>query len=107
MPGDKPRYIITTIDYATRWPIAHAVKEHKASDVTRFIGTEIVSRFGVPDLPITNGGRELVGGSMKAYLARQGIKHTVTTPYHAQANGQVDRITAFAIIEFLGLVGYG
>ena len=91
--GIEPkRFIITAIDYATRWPVAQAVKHHTGSDVRRFIGKEIVGRFGVPEFLITNGGPELVSSKMKAYLGTKGIQHTVTTPYHPQANGQVERL---------------
>lgn len=40
---------------------------------------------------------------MKAYLARQGIKHTVNTPYHAQANSRVEQINGFVVQDLAKL----
>ena len=39
MPGENKgkKYIITAINYATRWPVAQATKEHKGNDVRQFI----------------------------------------------------------------------
>ena len=49
MPGNGPKkYIVTSIDYATRWPVAQATKEHKGNDIRRFIGKEIIAKFGPP-----------------------------------------------------------
>ena len=92
LPEDKAgkRFIITAIDYFTRWPVAWATTNHTATTVTRFIGREIVGRFGRPKRLITDGGRELVGNVMKAYCAKNALERVVTTPYHPQANGRVE-----------------
>ena len=91
------KYIITAIDYATQWPVAQAVKNHTGNDIRRFIGREIIAKFGQPELLITDGGRELVANQTNAYLAKSGVEHIVTTPYHPQANGRVKRLNASLI----------
>ena len=61
-------YIITAIDYATRWPVAQEVKQHTGANVQQIIGKEIISWFGAPELLITNRGPKLVTSTMKSYL---------------------------------------
>lgn len=87
--NDK-KYIITAINYATRWPIAQAVKNHTGNDIQHFIGREIIAKFGQPELLITDEGRKLVANKTNAYLAKNGVEHIVTTPYHPQANERVE-----------------
>ena len=86
------KYIITAVEYVTRWTVAQAVVNHTGKDIRRFIGKEIVSKFGAPKLLITDGGPKLVANATKVYLAKQGIGQNVTTPYHPQANGRVKRL---------------
>ena len=86
------KYIITAVKYVTRWTVAQAVVNHTGKDIRRFIGKEIVSKFGAPKLLITDGGPKLVANATKVYLAKQGIGQSVTTPYHPQANGRVKQL---------------
>jgi hypothetical protein len=94
MPGKRndKKYIITAIDFATRWPVAQAVKQHNGNNVCWFIGKEIIAKFGQPELLITDGGKELTSKDTKVYLAKQGVNHIVTKPYHPQANGRVEQL---------------
>ena len=39
------RFIITAIDYCTRWPVARATKVHDDKAIQNFIETEIISKF--------------------------------------------------------------
>lgn len=48
VPGNK-NFIITAINYVTRWPIAWATVNHMAASVTRFIGHKIIGSFGCPN----------------------------------------------------------
>lgn len=85
-------YIITAVKYVTRWTVAQAFVHHTGNDIRRFIGKEILSKFGAPKLLITNGGPELVANATKVYLAKQCINQSVTTPYHPKANVRVEKL---------------
>ena len=93
-------YIITAIDYATRWPVAWATSNHQATTVARFIGSEIVAKFGAPKRLITDGGTKLNANAMKTYYAKHGLEHIVTTPYHPQSNGRIERLNG-SLVEAL------
>jgi hypothetical protein len=44
----KNWYIITAIDYLTKWPEAKAVSNKEASTIAKFIFEEIICRHGCP-----------------------------------------------------------
>ena len=88
---------------STRWPISQAVRKNTSNDVWCFIDKKNISKFGKPELPITNGGKELTSDNTNVYLTRQEVKHTVTTPYHHQANSRVERLSGSLVQELAKL----
>ena len=94
MPSNsqKKRFIITAIDFCTRWPIATASKFHDGNYIHRFIGQEIIRKFGTPKHILTDCGSEFVSCNTQAYMQSKDIDHIITTPYHAQANGRIERL---------------
>ena len=48
------------------------------------------NRYGLPRDIITDGGPQFVGNNIAATLKNYHILHKITTPYHPQANGQVE-----------------
>ena len=64
------------------------ISPHSVHTITR----EIRAKFGQPELLITDGEEELIANQTNAYLAKNGVEHIVTTPYHPQANGRVKRL---------------
>ncbi|KAJ9077848.1 hypothetical protein DSO57_1012886 [Entomophthora muscae] len=44
------------------------------NDMQRFIGKEIISKFGKPELLITNGGKELNSEDTNVYITKNGVK---------------------------------
>ncbi len=51
-----------------------------------------VSRFGVPALVTSDRGPQFAGGVWAAFCKQVGIKHIMTTAYHPQSNGMVERV---------------
>ena len=55
-----------------------------------FLYGEIFTRFGEPKEIITNGGPQFVSHKLESLLHNYHIQHRITSPYHPQANGQVE-----------------
>lgn len=55
--GSDKRFIISAVDYATRWPVAWATKNPLGATVQRFIVSEIAAKFGIPETIVTDGGK--------------------------------------------------
>ncbi|OMH80458.1 Retrovirus-related Pol polyprotein from transposon, partial [Zancudomyces culisetae] len=86
------RYILTGIDYFTRWPLAEAVENIRSDTIINFIVTHIVQNFGTPDQIITDRGPGFISEAAENVHNFLGIKHTPATSYRPQTNGMVERL---------------
>ncbi|OMJ12683.1 Retrovirus-related Pol polyprotein from transposon [Smittium culicis] len=86
------RYILTAIDYCTKWPIAQAVANIQSETVINFLLTEVVQQYGIPTQIITDRGSNFLSDITLEFYKNLEIKHTPTTTYRPQSNGQVERL---------------
>ena len=57
--------------------------------VNKFIVSNIFSRFICPRT-INDGESHFTNSHFRTLLKKYGVHHRITTPYHPQANGQVE-----------------
>ncbi|OMH81079.1 Retrovirus-related Pol polyprotein from transposon [Zancudomyces culisetae] len=86
------RYILTAIDYCTKWPVALPVPNLLSSTIINFIIYKIVMDYGVPTQLVTDQGSSFMSEATKAVYKWLGIKHAPTSGYRPQSNGQVERL---------------
>ena len=72
-----------------KWVEAMALVKANDQDVIDFLYAEIFTHFGVPREIVTNEGPQFVSQKMVALFQQLCIRHRVSSPYHPQANGQV------------------
>ena len=90
-PSEKGhRYILTLVDYATRYPEAVPLKEISSEAVAEAL-IDIYSRVGIPEEVISDRGTQFISEYMEEFARLLGMKQMPTTPYHAMANGLVER----------------
>ncbi|XP_070209513.1 uncharacterized protein [Littorina saxatilis] len=87
---DGNRYILTMVDYATRYPEAIPLKSIEATRVAEALVT-MWSRLGIPSEVLTDRGTQFTGGVMAEAARLLSLEQHFTTPYHAQCNGLVER----------------
>jgi len=85
------RYVAVAIDYFSKWCEARPLIDKKAATVARFIYDEIICRHGCPKVEISDQGREFCNQLCEELFRMTGTSHRVTSPYHPQANGLVER----------------
>src|SRR6185369_3619820 len=85
------RYIITAVDYFTRWPEARAVPQASAQQAAKFIYEEIICRHGIVDVIHSDQGTHFVNELINQLVRKFDMKHHKITAYHPQANGLVER----------------
>ena len=90
MSDTKKRYILVVIDYSTRYPEAVPLKDISAKSVVDALW-EIWTRLGVPDQIVTDQGSQFTGHLMREINELLKIKHSMTAPFHPQANGLVEK----------------
>ena len=91
--GNKNKYILTIIDYWTRWCEALPLPDKKAETVATAFMTQFVARYGCPMSILTDRGREFLNetfhGCCKDLMDSWKVR---TTAYHAQTNGLCERL---------------
>jgi hypothetical protein len=85
------KHIIVAVDYFTKWPEAKAVPEATAEQVALFIYEYIICRHGCPTKILSDRGTHFNNQMIKDLMDKFKIKHLLSTPYHPQTNGLVER----------------
>ena len=91
-PSEGKEYILVVVDYVSKWVEAISTRTNDHRVVNKFIVNNIFSRFGCPRAIISDGGSHFTNSHFRSLLKKYGVHHHVTTPYHPQANGQVEVI---------------
>ncbi|XP_052171692.1 uncharacterized protein LOC127787675 [Diospyros lotus] len=68
------KYIIAVIDYFTKWVEAEAVAFITARRVKKFLWKNVVSRFGIPRVLISNNGTQFTDRSVQEWCQALGIR---------------------------------
>ena len=89
----RNRYILTMIDYATRYPEAVALPSIETERVAEAL-VEMFSRVGIPDEMLTDCGSQFTAEVMKDVSRLLSLQQLTTTPYHPMCNGLVERFHA-------------
>ena len=83
------RYIITAIDYLTKWPEAKAIPIKEATEVAKFIFEEIICWPRCLKIIQSDQGTEFTASIIAELTSKFNIQHRFSTPYHLQTNGIV------------------
>ncbi|XP_060073585.1 uncharacterized protein LOC132553365 [Ylistrum balloti] len=84
------RFILTIVDYATRYPEAVALKGIETERVAEAL-VDVYSRVGVPKEVLTDQGSQFTSSVMREVSRLLSIRQLTTTPYHPMCNGLVER----------------
>lgn len=75
----------------TSRPIAIALLS-SSSEANYLLLKSLVCERGEPKAIVTDSGQEFMAQKVAAHLARLGVPHLRTSPYHPQTNGKVERM---------------
>ncbi|KAK2437569.1 protein NYNRIN [Trifolium repens] len=84
------RYILVGINYFTKWIDAIPLPNVDQEAVINFIQNYIIYRFGIPETITNDQGSVFTGRKMQEFAQEIGFRLLTSTPYYAQANGQVE-----------------
>jgi transposase InsO family protein len=84
-------YILTVVDRTTRWFEAIPLHSITAAAVAESFVAAWVARFGVPATITSDRGVQFTSELWAATMKKLGIKHLMTTAFHPQSNGLVER----------------
>jgi len=81
------KYLVIAIDYSTKWIEAEPLAKITTKNVLLFFQRNILARFGVSALVISDNGTQFTDQKFQNYLRNIGIKQSFTYVEHPQANG--------------------
>ena len=94
--GELPRtttgykYILTIVDYATRYPEAIPLRTTNAKTVAEAL-IQYFSRVGIPDEIVSDQGSNFMSKLLAQLYDQLGVTKIKTSVYHPEANGLVER----------------
>lgn len=86
----KAKYVIVAIDYFTKWIEAKPLTRITGKEVKKFTWDNIVCRFGLPKIIVTDNGTQFVNDPFKKWCKQLEIQQNNTAVAHPQANGLVE-----------------
>src|SRR5947199_107063 len=87
----RNRYILVVTNYLTKWPEAKTMKEATAENVVKFIYEGIICRHRCPKIILSDRGTHFRNKLVEGLCEKFEIKHKLSSPYHPQTNGLVER----------------
>lgn len=85
------KYILTFEDDLTRFMDCYALDNCEAETVAEAFYNEIISRYRIPKVLVTDQGANFVSDMFKRVCKFLKIKKLQTTAYHPQSNGALER----------------
>jgi hypothetical protein len=83
------RFVLVATDYFTKWTEADPLKNMTYTEVIEFITEYIIHRFNIPETLTMDQGTSFTSGHVREFADSYKIKLLNSSPYYAQANGQV------------------
>ncbi len=75
------RYIVTAMDYFTKWPIAKTLKEATAKAVSKFIYQKIICEHECSEVLQSDWETHFINRVIKDLTKKFRIKHHLSSPY--------------------------
>ena len=82
--------IVVAVDYFTKWVEAQPIMDKSSVTIAEFI-YGLICRHGCSRIQINHQGREFVNTLAEELFKMTGVKQIITSAYHPQSNGLVER----------------
>ena len=92
--NEQPRVanVLVLTDHFTRFAVAYVTKDQKAKTVARCLYEDFIAVFGAPSRLMSDQGANFLSEVIRELCKLLAVQRCRTTPYHAQSNGQVERL---------------
>ncbi|XP_063847238.1 uncharacterized protein LOC135092552 [Scylla paramamosain] len=87
---DGSKYLLTCVDFSTRWPEAVPLKNIEATTVAEAL-VGIFCRVGIPKEVLSDRGTQFTSAMMDETFRILSVKGLNTTPWHPMGNGLCER----------------
>jgi len=84
------RYVLVATNYFTRWVEAKVLENIRDVGVKKFVWKNIIMRFRVPRVLISNNGLQFDSKAFQEYCNSLGITNIYSSLAYPQSNGQAE-----------------
>ena len=95
------RNVMVMQDHFSKYVVTYVVKDQMARTATEMLRNGYFSLFGAPAYLVSDQGKAFTGHLISNLCELCGVQKLRTLPYHAQTNGQVERMNQ-TIIRMIG-----
>ena len=95
------KFLIIAIDYFTKWVKAKPMKTITEAKITSFVWKNIICRFGVPCVIISDNGKQFDNPKF-CFFQDLRVKNHYSSPRHPQANGQTKAYSKSSKLDLRG-----
>ena len=95
------RNVMVMQDHISKYVVAYVVKDQMARTATEKLRNGYFGLFGAPAYLVSDQGKAFTGHLISNLSELYGVQKLRTSPYHAQTNGQVERMNQM-IIRMIG-----
>ena len=95
------RNVMVMQDHFSKYVVAYVVKDQTARTATEMLRNGYFGLFGAPAYLVSDQGKAFTGHLISNLCELYGVQKLRTSPYHAQTNGQVERMNQ-TIIRMIG-----
>ncbi|KAL8134680.1 hypothetical protein AgCh_009635 [Apium graveolens] len=88
MATAQRKFLIVAIDYFTKWIEAKPLAKITTKQVAQFLWENIMCRYGIPRILVTDNGTQFNNGEFKKYCEENEIELRFTSVAHPQAKGK-------------------
>ena len=93
--------VLVLQDHFSKYVVAYVVKDQTAHTAAKTLRNGYFGLFGVPAYLVSDQGKAFMGHIITHLCDLYGVQKLRTLPYHAQTNGQVERMNQ-TIIRMIG-----
>ena len=93
--------VLVLQDHFSKYVVAYVVKDQTAHTATETLRNGYFGLFGAPAYLVSDQGKAFTGHVITHLCELYGVQKLRTSPYHAQTNGQVERMNQ-TIIRMIG-----
>ena len=95
------RNMMVMQDHFSKYVVAYVVKDQTARTAAEMLRNGYFGLFGAPAYLVSDQGKAFTGHLISNLCELYGVQKLRTSPYHAQTNGQVERMNQ-TIIRMIG-----
>ena len=95
------RNVMVMQDHFSKYDVAYVVKDQMARTAAEMLRNGYFGLFGAPTYLVSDQGKAFTGHLISNLCELYGVQKMRTSPYHAQTNGQVERMNQ-TIIRMIG-----